>query len=166
MNTSIYSPSDLPDPDEKQEMWNQISESVEVKQTPVLSLHWRSFWIGNAAAILIGFALVGLFNTGKALINDDKTVPVNDQMYQTLTSATDQLKDITPLLIEQASGPRKMSIESTAMAIEEIDRLINEIRDDMLINGVTPIKQHNLKRLYATKLDFYKDLLLKEDNES
>lgn len=166
MNTSLYTPSDLPDPTEKKEMWNQISDSLHEEKAPVLSLHWRSFWIGNAAAILIGFALVGLFSTGKILMKDDQKIPLNDQMYQTLTSATDQLKDITPMLIEQASEPRKMSIESTAMAIEEIDRLINEIRDDMLINGVTPIKQHNLKRLYATKLDFYKDLLLKEDNES
>ena len=166
MNKSLYTPSDLPDPAEKQEMWSQISESIDQKKSPIISLHWRSFWVGNAAAILIGFALVGLFNTVQALIYDDQSIPVNDQMYQTLTSATDQLKDITPMLIAQASEPRKMSIESTAMAIEEIDRLINEIRDDMLINGVTPIKQHNLKRLYATKLDFYKDLLLKEDNES
>ncbi|MBO6525168.1 MAG: hypothetical protein JJ971_15170 [Balneolaceae bacterium] len=166
MNKSLYDPSDSPTLKERELMWENISESLDVNPKPTIhNLHWRSFWIGNAAAILVAFALIGVFNTADTFL-DGNQVSGEDQMYETLTSATNQLRNLPPLLIDQASEPKKSSLESTVMAIEEIDRLIEEIKHDILINGETPIKQQNLKRLYATKLDFYKDLLLNEDNQS
>lgn len=166
MNNSFYDPSDSPSFKERSWMWNSISESLDVTtKSTIHNLHWRSFWIGNAAAILIAFAMIGIFNTADTLFNANQQSG-DDQVYETLTSATNELKSLPPLLIDQASEPKKSSLESTAMAIEEIDRLIKEIKQDILINGETPIKKQNLKRLYATKLDFYKDLLLNENNQS
>ena len=167
MSKSFYSPSDLPDSAEKSAMWSEIKHSLpEREPAKTLNLHWRSFWIGNAAAILIGFALIGVLATGQSFINQNDSLSSEEQVYETLTTATNQLKNLPPLLIDQASESRKSSLESTAMAIEEIDRLIEEIKRDILLNGETPVKRNTLKRLYATKLDFYKELLLNEDFQS
>jgi hypothetical protein len=163
---SFYNESDKPTQAERSAMWNEIAKGTQPEQKTATVFHWRSFWIGNAAAILIGFALVGVFATGNALINSGQQQSSDEQMYETLTSATDQLKNLPPILIDQASDERKPDLQSTTRAIQEIDNLIEEIKQDILINGETPAKRNNLKRLYATKLDFYKDLLLKEDNQS
>jgi hypothetical protein len=163
---SFYNESDKPTQAERSAMWNEIDKGTQPEQKTATVFHWRSFWIGNAAAILIGFALVGVFATGNALINSGQQQSSDEQMYETLTSATDQLKNLPPILIDQASDERKPDLQSTTRAIQEIDNLIEEIKQDILINGETPAKRNNLKRLYATKLDFYKDLLLKEDNQS
>lgn len=163
----LYLPSDLPSSKEKRSMWNEIESALpnneKVKNG---TLHWRSFWIGNAAALLIGFALIGIFSTGKLLLESKKGANSQEKVYETLTAATDQLKNLPPLLIDQASEFNKSSLKSTTIAIEEIDQLIEEIKLDMAINGETPAKRTSLKQLYATKLDFYKDLLLNEDTQS
>ena len=167
MSNSLYSPSDHPTGDEKHAMWTEIEQSIPSKEPArILSFHWKSFWIGNAAAILIGFALVGVYSTSQSLLSNNNTPSSEEQVYETLTSATNQLRSLPPLLIDQASEARKSSLESTAMAIEEIDRLIEEIKEDILLNGQTPVKRDNLRRLYATKLEFYKELLLNEDFQS
>lgn len=165
MKNSFYTASDFPEEKEKNVMWNEIESTLPKSKAKIINVHWRSFWIGNAAAVLILFASIGLFSTGKLLLNNNEGSS-DEQVYETLSSASDQLKGLTPLLIEQATELNKSSIESTAMAIEEIDLLIEEIKEDMLINGASPTKRSNLKRLYATKLDFYKDLLLNEDIQS
>lgn len=166
MKDSFYTPSDFPNESEKNAMWGEVESSLPKPTAKIINVHWRSFWIGNAAAILILFASIGLFSTGKILMQNSTESSSDERVYETLNSASDQLKGLTPLLIEQATELNKSSIESTAMAIEEIDLLIEEIKEDMLLNGASPTKRSNLKRLYATKLDFYKDLLLNEDIQS
>ncbi len=168
MDNSFYNPSDHPSSFEKKAMWNNISSSLEHKKEPkIINLHWRSFWIGNAAAVIVAFALIGVFSMSNEFWDSSSRQNNSDeQVYETLNTATDKLRELPPLLIDQASEPNKSSLESTALAIEEIDRLIDEIKEDMLINGETPVKRNNLKRLYATKLDFYKELLLNEDTQS
>lgn len=166
MKNSFYTSPDFPTEKENNTMWEEIESSLPKPKSKFINVHWRSFWIGNAAAVLILFASIGLFSTGKLLLENNSEGSSDEQVYETLSSASDQLKGLTPLLIEQATELNKSSIESTAMAIEEIDLLIQEIKEDMLINGASPTKRNNLKRLYATKLDFYKDLLLNEDIQS
>lgn len=163
---SFYNESDKPTQAEKSVMWNEIAKATQPEQKTATVFHWRSFWIGNAAAILIVFATIGIYSTTQLILNSNESRNENTQMYEALNSATHQLKNLPPILINQASEQQKPGIESTTRAIEEIDLLIDEIKQDMLINGETPAKRDNLKRLYATKLDFYKDLLLKEENQS
>lgn len=167
MDNSFYNSSDNPTSHEKEIMWNKIANSLNPANKPnIFNLHWRSFWIGNAAAVVIAFALIGVFNTANTFFSSKAQKSTDEQVYETLSTATSQLKELPPLLIDQASEPNRSSLESTAMAIEEIDHLIDEIKQDMMINGETPVKRNNLKRLYATKLDFYKELLLNEDSQS
>lgn len=161
---NFYSEEDFPSAIQKQQMWKDIEEALPAKKTSNVHMHWRSFWIGNAAAVLLVFAGIGMYSTISNLSATTSTT--EEQVYQTLSTATQQLKDLTPLLIQQAQEQNRPSIESTAGAIEEIDRLINEIKTDIYINGSSPAKESSLKRLYATKLDFYKELLLNQEEQS
>jgi len=44
-----------------------------------------------------------------------------------------------------------------------LDAMIDEIRNDMLLNGSSDIKRRQLKRLYAMKMDHVKELLLLDE---
>ncbi len=163
-NHNFYSDKDYPSLKQKQHIWKNIERELPSKKTSNVHVHWRSFWIGSAAAILLIFAGIGMYNT---VINmRPAAASVDQQMYETLSTATKQLRDLTPLLIQEAQEQNRPSIESTANAIEEIDRLIDEIKTDISINGPSPTKESSLKRLYATKLDFYKELLLNQEEQS
>ncbi|MEO1023063.1 MAG: hypothetical protein AAFW89_11025 [Bacteroidota bacterium] len=160
----FYSPSESPTPIEQERMWNSIEDQLPSPEAAPILMHWRSFWIGNVAAVVLIFALVGVYVTTNLLTTGTEQASASeDRMYETLTSATGQLKTITPLLLNTASEQVKPSIESRIQAIEDIDQMIEEMKNDMMINGITPAKEFSLKRLYATKLDFYKEILL--DNE-
>lgn len=160
---NFYLEDDMPTGDQKDLMWKNIQTVIPLKDKPNILVHWRSFALGNVAAILLIFSSIGVISTYNNLFDQAST---EEQVYKTLSTATKQLQNLTPLLIQQASEQDKNSIESTAGAIEEIDRLINEIKSDMLINGSTPAKENSLKRLYATKLDFYKEILLNQEEQS
>ena len=162
---SFYNNNDYPSVEEQPSLWKEIDKTIS-PQRPLKVFHWKSFWMGNAAAVLIGFALLGAFSVIHSIRIHFSADSPDNRMYETLTAATDQLKGISPILVDQASDERKADLRSTMQAISEIDKLIEEIRKDILINGETPAKRENLKRLYATKLDFYKDILLKEDLNS
>jgi hypothetical protein len=159
----FYSNDDRPSFEQKEKIWGHIESEIMQKKEVNILFHWKSFLIGNAAAVLLIFSLIGVFSTYNKLFESSSS---EDQVYETLTDATKQLQELTPLLIQQASDQNKSSIESTAQAIEEIDKLINEIKNDMLINGASPAKETSLKRLYATKLDFYKEILLNQEEQS
>lgn len=160
----IYPDIDSPTELEQKKMWSAIQPHLSPTINLKSSFHWRSFWIGNAAALLLLFAGVGVYSTVNYMFGEPRQS--TERMYTALSTATDQLKEITPILIEQAESQNKSSIESTAEAIAEIDQLIEELKTDMLLHGATPSKQSNLKQLYATKLDFYRDLLLNEEIKS
>ncbi|MEQ8580028.1 MAG: hypothetical protein RIC57_07710 [Balneola sp.] len=160
---NFYSKKDLPSHLQKEKMWDNIESEILIKRQPNILFHWKSFLIGNAAAVLLIFSSIGIVSTYNNLFDDSST---EEQVYETLNTATKQLQSLTPLLIQQASEQNKNSIESTADAISEIDKLIDEIKSDMLFNGTSPSKEESLKRLYATKLDFYKEILLNQEDQS
>ncbi len=160
---NFYSKKDLPSHLQKEKMWNNIESEILIKSQPNILFHWKSFLIGNAAAVLLIFSSIGIVSTYNNLFDDSST---EEQVYETLNTATKQLQSLTPLLIQQASEQNKNSIESTADAISDIDKLIDEIKSDMLLNGTSPSKEASLKRLYATKLDFYKEILLNQEDQS
>ncbi|MEO9885436.1 MAG: hypothetical protein ABJR05_07510 [Balneola sp.] len=160
---SFYNEKDFPGIKQKEDIWSTIEPYISSQEKDSVRFHWNSFWIGNAAAVVLLFALVGIYST----IENFGTPSTNEeQVYETLSTATKKLQDLTPLLIQSANEQNRNSIESTADAIAEIDRLIEEIKNDITINGSSPSKEHSLKRLYATKLDFYKEILLNQEEQS
>lgn len=164
MNKNYYHKSDTPASREKEEMWNHINQTLPLQKQLVESFHWRSFWLGNAAAVLLIFACIGVYYTADGFF---KPIPDgNTQVYEKLNAAVNQLDEATPVLLQQANMEQRGSMESTLVAIREIDRLIEEVKYEIEINGLSPTSQHSLKRLYATKLDFYKNLLLTNSEQS
>ncbi len=160
---NFYSEDDMPSNKQKELIWNNIKASIPIKTKSNILFHWKSFALGNVAAVLLIFSTIGIISTYNNVFDRSST---EEQVYETLNTATKQLQDLTPLLIQQANEQNKNSIQSTADAIDEIDKLINEIKTDMLINGSSPSKETSLKRLYATKLDFYKEILLNQEEQS
>ena len=165
MKNMIYSEKDHPSATAKDKMWSQIAKELpHSKGEPqkTTTIHWMSFLLGNAAALLLLFAAIGIMSTANFF---DRTLDENQEMYETLNAATTQLHSVTPFLIQQAREQNVSSIESTLTAINEIDRLIEELRNDINLNGNTPVKEQSLRGLYATKLDFYKEILLSQKDQ-
>jgi hypothetical protein len=156
MKNSYYSPNDYPNAGEKDEIWARIEHNLpKSQQRSAVIIHWRSFIFGNVAALLILFSGIGIW----FIINSpilDRTARV-DMAYE---NAMNTIVNVSPDLLDSAPDERKAMLESTIMNIEDIDRVINEIRDDMLINGTSEIKQRQLRQMYAMKMDNLKDLLL------
>lgn len=159
---NFYSDQELPTVHQKQQMWESIEQNLSPLRKVIPLFHWKSFWIGNAAAILLFFAGIGVSNT----IQNFSGSTTDEQVYETLAIATHQLQELTPLLIKQANEPNQLALKSTASAITEIDKLIEEMKTDIQINGSSPAKETGLKRLYATKLEFYKEILLNQGESS
>lgn len=162
MKPDFYSPEDSPTSWEKQRMWNAIELAVaEQRLHQVKPLHWKSFWIGCAASILILFAVVGMFAIGSSFLN--KSAGQTSLLDKNYERAMNQLISVTPDLMQQAGEVERSVIESKIKRIEDLDAMIEEIRNDMLLNGTSTVKRMQLKRLYAMKMDHVKELLLLDE---
>ena len=157
----FYDNDDHLTPTEKHKMWNKIEDSLPQTNSNIISLHWKSFWIGQAAAILLVMASIGIYSSSQFFYTS-KTI--EEQYDETLTSASDELSNLKPLILLQANERTKPSLESTIQGIEEIDRLIDELKEEIFINGISPEKKAQLQHLFATKLDFYKELILNNED--
>jgi hypothetical protein len=71
-----------------------------------------------------------------------------------------RLLDAAPQASRLASDAGRMKVESRLRGIEDLDAMIEEIRNDMLINGSNDIKKKQLRSLYAMKMDMVKELVL------
>ena len=158
--TDFYRKQDHPSRLEKDAMWNQIEEHIfsEKKRPRATVIQWRSFLLGNVAAILIIFAAIGVYSIVINFHHMELTPQTKiDTAYE---SALKQLTSVTPVIIKQANDVEKPVLESKVRNIEDLDKMIQEIRTDMLINGSSQVKQNQLRRLYAMKLEYVKELLL------
>lgn len=162
MKKSFYSLDDEPTRPEKEMMWNQIEIAVaEQRIRSIKTVHWKSFWFGSAASILVLLSLVGLFTIIRSLsTTSQSSAYALDNSYE---RAMKQLVSITPNMVKNADEIERPVLESKIKNIEDLDSMIEEIRNDMLLNGASDIKRRQLKRLYALKMDNVKDLLLSDE---
>lgn len=162
MKKSFYSPDDEPSRQEKEMMWNQIEIAVaEQRIRSIKTVHWKSFWFGSVASILVLLSIVGLFTVIRSLSTaSQSSAYALDNSYE---RAMKQLVSITPNLVKNADEIERPVLESKIKNIEDLDSMIEEIRNDMLLNGASDIKRRQLKRLYALKMDHVKDLLLSDE---
>jgi len=162
MKPKFYTPNDSPSEMERESMWNQIELAVaEQKLHTLKPLHWRSFWFGCAASILILLSVIGLYAVTKTLFSESR--PQAYILDSTYERAMNQLISVTPNLVKQAGEVERPILESKIKNIEDLDAMIDEIRNDMLLNGSSDIKRRQLKRLYAMKMDHVKELLLLDE---
>jgi hypothetical protein len=102
-----------------------------------------------------------MFAIGSSLLNKSAgQASLLDKNYE---RAMNQLISVTPDLMQQAGEVERSVIESKIKRIEDLDAMIEEIRNDMLLNGTSTVKRMQLKRLYAMKMDHVKELLLLDE---
>jgi len=80
-----------------------------------------------------------------------------DKAYQ---SAMQQMVSVTPDIVKQANDVEKPVLESKIQNIRNLDKMIKELQRDMAVNGSSAVKKAQLRRLYAMKMDYVKELLL------
>lgn len=162
MNTpkeEYYNMDDHPDEQEISALWSTVRRHLPDRDESV-TIHWRSFWIGQAAAIVLILALVGAWSLWDTLEADTKP---DNELQVTYTNTLRELASANPVLNAPQTEQKQEALNDQLKGLEEIDRIINEIRNDILINGSTKAKRNQLRRLYATKLEFVQKFLLNEE---
>jgi hypothetical protein len=163
MNHPYYTNDDQPTAAEREQMWQQIdSQHPSGKASgTTITLHWKSFLFGNVAAALVMLAAYGIwsvFNQGRTDLQLSTDLAYEQGMQLMMESSAD--------LVASAPKNQRELLEAKMMSIEDIDRAIEEIRNDMVMHGITPMNQRQLRTMYALKLDYLKELIITGDLES
>lgn len=163
MNHPYYTNDDQPTASEREQMWQHIDRQTpsDLAKATTITLHWRSFLSGNVAAALLILAAFGAWNVLTQARTDAQlgTDLAFEQGMQVMMQSTDQL-------VASAPQNQREILEAKVLSIEDIDRAIEEIRNDMVMHGITPMNQRQLRTMYALKLDYLKELLITGDLES
>lgn len=159
---SYYRAADEPTTGEKASMWTAVARRLPGAGSPDRGpvLHWRSFWLGQAAAVLLLLAVFGGYTLWQDLGGGSSP---DSPLQRTYRSSLQEMASSTQFLSLPSGEQQREILDSQLRGLEEIDRMIAEIRSDMLLNGSTRAKRHQLRRLYATKLEFVKKLILTEE---
>jgi predicted lipoprotein len=156
MKKSYYTPDEHPSRMESDQIWKAIEPNIpQVVRRSAVIIDWRSFLYGNVAALVLLFSGIGIYS-----VLNSGSPSSGDRIDVAYEQAMNTLVSVSPELIDSAPDERRARLETTVMNIEDIDRVINEIRDDMLLNGTSEIKQRQLRQMYAMKMDYLKELLL------
>lgn len=153
----MYNQHDLPTEAEKAAMWSQIQRESGLfpALTAVPAIHWRSFVFGSAASLLFMLAAYGAFQLVSTLSGNDRR-----SLDSAYSEAMNRLLDAAPQTTQLASENGKQALQARIQGIEDLDNMIEEIRNDMLLSGPTEIKKKQLRSLYAMKMDMVKELVL------
>lgn len=152
----FYQQHELPDNIEKERMWQQITTRLPGRSSPGIAvIHWKSFLIGAAAALILTFAGIGAFAVVNGLFG-----PRTSSLDEAYSEAMNRLMDTVPPVSQTASDPGGQVLESRIRGIEDLDAMILEMRNDILLNGNSDMKNRQLRSLYAMKMDMVKELVL------
>lgn len=162
-NDPFYTGRDKPTRAEKSEMWRTIRDQLPGGQARPVSIHWKSFWIGQAAAVFLILAFIGAWALWNNIGPDSS--PTNG-LRNTYTHVLRDVASAELDLEAPKNAQKREALNSQLKGLEEVDRIINEIRNDILINGSSKAKRQQLRRLYATKLEFVQKLLLTEEEST
>jgi hypothetical protein len=154
----FYNRDESPSDAERNRMWSEISAQLPVQRTRGAIIHWKSFLIGYAASFLVLLAGYGAFR-----IVRDWEKPVasqNERFDRAYSQAMKQLTDAVPTLVAGSTGDERQRLDGRLRGIQDVEQMIEEIRNDMLLYGQNEIKTRQLRRLYAMKMDLVKELVL------
>jgi hypothetical protein len=156
----FYQAQDHPSTVERNAIWQGIERELPNSKhtgTSGVIIHWRSFLVGNAAAILLLLATYGAFALFAGSQARVATPSTPASMY---AASIEDLVNLVPDIMQQASVEERQALESKLQGVREIDRIIEELQRDILLNGATENKRRQLKRMYAMKIELLKDVLL------
>lgn len=156
-----YTERDHPTRAEKDTIWDAIRHRLPEAKDATIPIHWKSFWMGQAAAVLLILATLGLYHLGSG--NEDAADRSANDVREVYRSSLMEMARAGQILPTDSSVEKTEATESLIRGLREVDQIIEEIRNDMLLNGSTEAKRHQLRRLYATKLDFVQQIILTEE---
>jgi hypothetical protein len=163
MNHPYYTNNDQISTSERKLLWQRVHPKVPKPKgvDTTISLHWTSFLYGNVAAAVFIFAAFGAWS----LLQDTQ---IQDQVRSEIAyeQGMQLMMQSTAEMVATAPMHKRELLEAKVMSIEDIDRAIEDIRNDMIADGITPINQRQLRAMYALKLDYLKELLIAGDLES
>lgn len=140
---------------------NQQDSTAEARPSHAIVIQWPSFWMGQAAAILLLLAGYGVFSlVQQSGMRQAGYVGHFDSTYST---GFQQIMEATPALLNDLPKNRRQAIESILQGIRELDEVIEELRLEIQQNGSTEAKLLQYRRMQAMKLDMLKEVILTED---
>jgi hypothetical protein len=168
--SSYYSNKERPTKAERERIWSGIEHRLppeKSEESHLIRLDWKSFWLGNAAAILLILAGIGGYSVWNSWPMNTEEQSLDVRLKQAYTVSLEELQQVSPTLRDQRNTelPADEALRIRLEGLQEIDAVIEEIRNDMIMHGKTAAKQRQLKRLYATKLDFVQAIILNEEVE-
>jgi hypothetical protein len=161
-SSPFYDRDDLPTTLEKKVMWKRIDRNLTITRSelPVIKFHIPSFIMGSVASLLLLFSVLGVYSL-YTIIGSQNQNEIDRAYEEALTT----MSNVSHELIDAAPAHKRPLLEAKQSTMEEIDLAIQEIRSDILLNGNTEFKQRQLRQLYAMKLDYMKELLLKGEKD-
>lgn len=161
MKSSYYTPDDQPSDLEREAMWSRIKPTLPANNpNTTILIHWRSFMLGSAAALLLLFAGVGVWT-----VSQTAALTHRPKVEAAYADGMRAIATITPVLVQNIPDEKHPLVESTILNIEDIDEAIAEIELDIQQNGTSEIKRRQLRVLFGMKMDYLKELLLMMEDE-
>jgi hypothetical protein len=137
----------LNDADRKR-LWKRIRRALPEGRRPVLVISdGRSFFSGMAAAVLIGFAILGGLQTIRRMHETPES-----ELVRAYQSAISQFEAVVPASSEARGEALSGQVQSWKNQIGLIDAAIADLRRDIREGGPSPLKHTKLRELYALKL--------------
>lgn len=167
----FYTSKQHPTPEERLSIWEGIQPHLpdsnlqnaaqQNKLSNAIMIQWPSFWMGQAAAIVLLLAGYGVYSlVQQSGFRQTDYVGNFDSTYST---SFQHIMEATPTLLNELPQNRRQAVESILQGIRELDEVIEELRLEIQQNGPTKAKLVQLRRMQAMKLDMLKEVILTED---
>lgn len=140
---------------DRRRIWKGIRRSLPAGRHPLLFItDARSFFYGMAAAVLLGFALLGGMQAVR-LVQD----PPETRLVLAYQSAISQFEAVVPVSTGAPGQAQSGQVQSWKNQLVLVDAAIVVLRLDIRENGPSPVKQTKLRELYALKLQVLQTMI-------
>lgn len=156
---SFYPEHDRPDEKTREQVWSGIARSLPQQQMLFIPrMERRSFLYGMAASFIIFFTGLGMVTVYKNIVELSQPTEIKtDKAYQSAIKAFENV-----LLSSGPSSVRsdKDDIASLrALQLQYLNNAIEELRREMGMNDLSPLKRQRLNQLYTLKLNMLQDMI-------
>lgn len=163
---TFYSKNDVPDERSKRSMWNAIRQSLfPGVNTRSFVFEKRSFAYGMAASFVLMFTCIGIYSTVVRII--EVAQPQEIRMESAYQSAIREFENVALSGDSRAATPGKPDFTAIqTIQLQYLNNAINELRQEMKSNDLSPLKRLRLHELYNMKLKLLQEMIQQGDIES
>jgi hypothetical protein len=155
---NFYRKEDLPGEKSKRKMWKKIKKSGrdEFYRQP---LNKRSYLLGFVSAIVVLFAIIGIYTTVKNFIYTKQ--PDDIKINRAYADAIDRLENIIPASVERKDNSVRVDeiLHARYEELKTLDTAIYDFSNGSGYRDLSPIKQKKLRELYRTKLKVLNNII-------